>query len=334
MEQLSSSLVTLYSDVKATTVNWLWYPYIPIGKITIVAGDPGDGKSTMMMNLIEEISKGGTMPDGSQIGRPSKVIYQCSEENAGDTIKPRFDSCGADCTKIGFINEEVHDGLTLDDERIGRMIAEFRPRLVVLDPIQAYLGTQSDLTMITKARKLMRRLTSWATVNKCAIVLISHLNKSDGKKDIYRSFGSIDVVAAARSVLMVERDPEDWDLRIVRQVKNNLAPAGDDLMFSLTKEEGFKWVENNTVKKRLLQRPDLPKNKHELAAILIKEALAEGDVESLKIKSIMKQYGIGDKTMQETKEKLGVSSFRKMRKWYWHMENQNTEDLNGDGSDE
>lgn len=334
MEQHSSTLVTLYSEVRATTVNWLWYPYIPTGKITIVAGDPGDGKSTMMMKLISEFSKGGSLPDGTEIGRPSRVIYQCSEENAGDTIKPRFEACGADCSKIGFINEEVHDGLTLDDERIGRMIAEFRPRLVVLDPIQAYLGTQSELTMITKARKLMRRLSSWATVNKCAIVLISHLNKSDGKKDIYRSFGSIDVVAAARSVLMVERDPEDWNLRIVRQVKNNLAPTGDDLMFTMTKEEGFRWVEKVKVKKTLLQRPDLPKNKHELAAILIKEALAEGDVESLKIKSIMKQYGIGDKTMQETKEKLGIYSFRKMRKWYWHMENEAVNDLIGDRGDD
>ncbi len=334
MEQHSSSLVTLYSDVKATTVNWLWYPYIPIGKITIVAGDPGDGKSTMMMNLIAEFSKGGSMPDGTEIGRPSRVIYQCSEENAGDTIKPRFEMCGADCSKIGFINEEVHNGLTLDDERIGRMIAEFRPRLVVLDPIQAYLGTQADLTMMTKARKLMRRLSSWATINRCAIVLISHLNKSEGKRDLYRSLGSIDVVAAARSVIMVERDPEDWDLRIVRQVKNNLAPVGDDLVFSLTKKDGFKWVGKNDGKKKQLKRPDLPKNKHELAAILIEDALADGDVESLKIQSVMKKYGIGSKTMQETKERLGVTSYRKMRKWYWHLEKDNIDDLNGDRSDE
>ena len=325
MEQDYSSLVTLYSDVKATTVSWLWYPYIPIGKITIVAGDPGDGKSTMMMNIIAEISKGGKMPDGMELGRPYRVIYQCSEENAADTIKPRFEACGADCTKIGFINEEVHEGLTLDDERIGRMITEFKPRLVVLDPIQSYLGSNSDLMLVTRARKLMRRLSSWAAVNKCAIVLIGHLNKADGKKDIYRSFGSIDVVASARSVLMVERDPEDWNLRIVKHVKSNLAPAGEDLLFTLTKAEGFQWGKRDLARINGSQETVrvLPKNKHELATILIRDALADGDVESQRIISIMKKYGIGNKTMQETKEKLGVTSFRRMRKWYWHLEKEN-----------
>ena len=323
MEQHNSSLVTLYSDIKATTVKWLWYPYIPIGKITIVAGDPGDGKSTMMMNLIAEFSKGGKMPDGTELGRPSRIVYQCSEENAGDTIKPRFEICGADCTRIGFINEEVHEGLTLDDDRIRRMISEFRPRLVVIDPIQAYLGNNSDLMMATRARKLMRRLSSWAHENKCAIVLIGHLSKSDGKKDLYRSFGSIDVVAAARSVLMVERDLEDWDLRTVKQVKNNLAPIGDDLFFRMSKEDGFQWLPNDGANKRTLAQKtmhDLPKNKHELAAILIKDALADGDAESTRIKDILKKYAIGTKTMQETKIKLGITSYRKMRKWYWHME--------------
>lgn len=333
---MESKLLTLYSDVKAVPVRWLWYPYIAIGKITLLQGDPGDGKSTMMMNLIAEISKGGTMPDGSQIGRPSKVIYQCSEENAGDTIKPRFESCGADCTRIGFINEELHEGLTLDDDRIGRMITEFRPRLVVIDPIQAYLGSNSDLMMATRARKLMRRLSFWASENKCAIVLIGHLSKSDGKKDLYRSFGSIDVVAAARSVLMVERDPEDCDLRVVKQVKNNLAPTGDNLFFSLTREDGFKWVSNDSgnCDLTLKMKQNLPKNKHELAAILIKDTLAEGDVESTRIQGIMKKYGIGSKTMQETKERLGVTSYRKMRKWYWHMEKETTDDLIGDGSND
>lgn len=337
MEQHKSSLVTLYSDVKATAVNWLWYPYIPIGKITIVAGDPGDGKSTMMMNLIAEFSKGGKMPDGIQVGRPCRVVYQCSEENAGDTIKPRFEACGADCTRIGFINEEVNDGLTLDDERIGQMIAEFRPRLVVIDPIQAYLGNNSDLMIATRTRKLMRKLSSWASENKCAIVLIGHLSKSDGRKDLYRSFGSIDVVAAARSVLMIERDPDDWDLRTVRQVKSNLAPTGDDLLFRMTREDGFRWIEkDNNKDENETQKAfyELPKNKHELAAILIRDALSDGDVESSRIKDIMKKYSIGTKTMQETKEKLGITSFRKMRKWYWHMEKAAVENLIGDGSNE
>ena len=111
-------LLTLYSEVQSTDVRWLWYPFIAIGKITLLQGDPGDGKSTMMMNLIAELSTGGKTPDGCKIGVPQKVIYQCSEDGVSDTIKPRLERCGADCRKIAFINEEFYNGLTLDDERM------------------------------------------------------------------------------------------------------------------------------------------------------------------------------------------------------------------------
>ena len=126
-------------------------PFIAIGKITLLQGDPGDGKSTMMMNLIAELSTGGKTPDGCKIGAPQKVIYQCSEDGVSDTIKPRLERYGADCRKIAFINEEVYNGLTLDDERIRQAIIEFRPRLVVVDPIQAYLGSDSDLQIAGRA---------------------------------------------------------------------------------------------------------------------------------------------------------------------------------------
>lgn len=150
------------------------------------------------------------------------MIYQCSEDGVSDTIKPRLERCGADCGKIAFINEEVYNGLTLDDERIRQAIIEFRPRLVVIDPIQAYLGSDSDLQIAGRARKLMRRLGMWAAGYDCAIVLIGHLNKKEGSKGLYRSLGSIDVVAAARSVLQVERDTENPDIRIVHQIKTVL----------------------------------------------------------------------------------------------------------------
>ena len=215
-------LLTLYSEVQSTDVRWLWYPFIAIGKITLLQGDPGDGKSTMMMNLIAELSTGGKTPDGCKIGVPQKVIYQCSEDGVSDTIKPRLERCGADCRKIAFINEEFYNGLTLDDERIRQAIIEFRPRLVVIDPIQAYLGSDSDLQIAGRARKLMRRLGMWAAGYDCAIVLIGHLNKKEGSKGLYRSLGSIDVVAAARSVLQVERDAENRDIRIVHQSKTVL----------------------------------------------------------------------------------------------------------------
>ena len=142
----------------------------------MLQGDPGDGKSTMMMHLIAELSKGGTLPDGKTIGMPQRAIYQCSEDGVSDTIKPRLEKCGADCRNVAFINEETYSGLTLDDERIRQAIIEFRPRLVVIDPIQAYLGGDTDMNRANEAREMTKKLGSIAERTGCAIVLIGHMN--------------------------------------------------------------------------------------------------------------------------------------------------------------
>ena len=322
-------MVTYYSDVKTVPVNWLWYPYIAVGKITLLQGDPGDGKSTMMINLIAELSRGGATPDGVAFGRPQRIIYQCSEDGASDTIKPRLEAAGADCRNIAFINEEVYGGLTLDDERIRDAIIECKPQLVVIDPIQSYIGNDSDLQIAVRARKLMRRVSLWASTYNCAIVLIGHLSKKERSKELYRGLGSIDVVASARSVLQVERDEQDEDIRIVKQVKNSLAPKGADLSFEIRPESGFRWILNAEKKEEVESAEKtteelLPKNKHELAAILIARALADGPVESTEIRKIMANYRIGEKTMNDAKAELGIKPYRKMRRWYWKMPGDNS----------
>ena len=320
-EQGETNLLTLYSDVKSTPVRWLWYPYIAIGKITLLQGDPGDGKSTMMMNLIAEISKGGATPDGKEIGKPQRVIYQCSEDGVSDTIKPRLEKCGADCRNIAFINEEVYGGLTLDDERIRNAIISFRPILVVIDPIQAYLGNDSDLVIAGRARKLMQRLGMWASVYDCAVVLIGHLNKKEGSKDLYRSLGSIDVVAAARSVLQVERDMADKDIRTVHQVKNSLAPTGEDIGFEIRPETGFRWLncESEMVPQVEMGQPVF-ESKMEKAAYLVKELLSHEDMRAKDIYTKLSEEGISHRTVEVTKKELGIRSYRKMRQWYWSLQ--------------
>lgn len=323
-------LLTVFSEVQSKPVEWLWYPYIPVGKITLIQGDPGDGKSTMMLQLISDISRGDNLPDGKEMGRPHRVIYQCSEDGAKDTIKPRLQAFGADCSKIAFIDEEVHEGLTLEDERIRQAIDEFRPWLVVIDPVQSYIESESDLKMATKARKLMRRLGLWASTYNCAIVLIGHLNKNEGSKNLYRALGSIDVVAAARSIIQVARNEEDPEIRNVRQIKNNLAPCGDALFFEIRKGTGFRWLDDiekaykrdqqdQNQEKELETVIDFPKNKHELAAAVISRALVGGEAEASVIREELSQYHIGDKTIQEVKTDLGIKSERKMRKWYWRL---------------
>ena len=114
---------------------------------------------------------------------------------------------------------------------------------MVIDPIQSYIGNDSDLQIAVRARKLMRRIGMWASTYNCAIVLIGHLSKKERSKELYRGLGSIDVVASARSVLQVERDEQDEDIRYVKQIKNSLAPKGEDLSFEIRSGTGFRWRE-------------------------------------------------------------------------------------------
>lgn len=326
---MGAGIVSLYSEVKSTPVDWLWYPYIAVGKISLLQGDPGDGKSTMMLRLIAEVSNGGTTPDGQPFGRSQRVLYQCSEDGVADTIKPRLEASGADCRNVAFINEEVNGRLTLDDERLRQAIIEFKPRLVVIDPIQAYIGNDADLQIACRARKLMSRLGMWASTFNCAIVLIGHMNKREGTKGLYRSLGSIDVVAAARSVLQVERHVDNPDVRIVRQIKNSLGPSGGEIWFEINSQNGFRWLEpGNKVEPTVQQVEEQPKfqSKLEYAAYLIKKILEEGDVSSKEMFSMLTAHGVGKKTAEEAKKILGLRSYRQMRQWYWSLGCEKTEE--------
>ena len=167
----------------------------------------------------------------------------------------------------------------------------------------------------------MRRVSMWASTYDCAIVLIGHLSKTGHSKELYRGLGSIDVVASARSVLQVERTPEDEEIRIVKQIKNSLAPKGNDLIFEIRPDIGFRWLEARSSEEvqQGTAAVELPKNKHELAAILLKKMLADGPLESTEVKRQLSQYRIGDKTMNEVKKDLGIKPYRKMRVWYWAL---------------
>jgi hypothetical protein len=166
----------------------------------------------------------------------------------------------------------------------------------------------------------MQRLGMWASVYDCAIVLIGHLNKKEGTKGLYRSLGSIDVVAAARSVLQVERDQKDTDIRIVRQIKNSLAPSDGEIRFSITAEMGFQWLECKSTFVSS-EQPKVPEfeSKTEKAAYLIKKLLSDGDMRAREIYMRMKDEGISRRTAENTKKELGIRSYRKMRQWYWSI---------------
>ena len=195
--------ITYYNAVSSKEVDWLWYPYIPYGKITILQGDPGEGKSTMMMQLAALITTGKAMPDGSGDKIPGNVIYQAAEDGIEDTIKPRLEAAGADCSRIAFLEQLDEEPILLNDTRLAQAIEGTQAKLLVIDPLQAYLRMDSEIQRTNSVRSVLTNLAKVAERTGCAVVLIGHMNKSNRTKGIYRGLGSIDIAAVARSILLV-----------------------------------------------------------------------------------------------------------------------------------
>lgn len=173
-----------FSEVKQRKIEWLWYPYIPYGKITILQGDPGEGKSTFILNIAALLTKGAKMPDGSGGGKTQTVVYQCAEDDIADTIKPRLVAAGADCEKIAYIIDDNNE-LTFEDARIEQVLQKTEARLLVIDPMQAFLVQDSDMQNAARMRGALGKLADVAAKYQCAVVLVGHLNKAyGGKKSI------------------------------------------------------------------------------------------------------------------------------------------------------
>ena len=223
------------SEINAEEVQWLWYPYIPLGKLTIIQGDPGEGKTSFILAVIAALTRGDPLPECEQAAEPMNVIYQTAEDGLADTIKPRLESAGADCTRVLVIDESKRE-LTLCDARLEEAIRRTAAKLIVLDPLQAYLGSNVDMHRANEVRPVLKRLSLMAERTQCAVILIGHMNKAQGLKSGYRGLGSIDFRASARSVLIVGRLKSGDTLRIVAQDKNSLAPEGSSIAFELHPE--------------------------------------------------------------------------------------------------
>ena len=311
--------IEYYSQVRARRVEWLWYPYIPYGKLTVIQGDPGEGKSTLILNIAALLSTGQPMPDGSSVEKPQTIIYQCAEDSVEDTIKPRLVMAGADCDKVAFIVEE-DDTLTLTDERIENAIKNTGAKLFILDPIQAFIPPDADMLSATKMRSTMRKLAGVAEKYKCAIVLIGHMNKAGAGKNMYRGLGSIDIAAIARSILMVARDEANPQIRYVFPVKSSLAPEGSAIGFRIGGDSKIEWlgkVDINT--KQFEEDSGIKLSKNELAKRYILELLGEGDMLGKDVYAKIAEFGIKSRTVETAKKELGIVTYRKGNAWYWKL---------------
>ena len=313
--------IRFFSTVSARKVEWLWFPYIPYGKLTIVQGDPGDGKTTLVLNIAALLSKGLPMPDAEREVSCTKIIYQSAEDGAEDTLKPRLESAGADCSKIAFI-DDIESNLKLNDDRIESAIREIGARLMVIDPLQAYLCEGNEMNRADAIRPMMKSLTAVAERTGCAIVIIGHMNKSGSSKGIYRGLGSIDITAAARSVLLVGRLKNNPGIRVMAQLKNSLAMEGKPIAFEIHEDASVCWIgEYDITAEELLsgEEPQGGSGKLDEAVGQLEAIMSSGAVRCGEIYAMLSRRGIGKRTVDRAKKKLEVKSIKRADAWYWSL---------------
>ena len=291
------------SDIEPKEVKWLWYPYIPFGKVTLLQGDPGDGKSKFMLSLAALLSKGEHLPFADEEEREPITII-------GDNLS--------------FIKEDMKS-LSFGDNRIREAIEKYNAKLLILDPMSSYIGESCSMNNANETRAEFNHLIAVAKETGCAIVIIAHMNKMKDSNPLYRTNGSIDIAGAARSILAIIRtaNKEAPAERYLVQVKSNLAPTGSAILFEVA-ESGVNFVSEMEMTAEEAFSSLAPKmgrpNETELRAKdFILEMLQDGEMLANDCEAKLEEAGFKKSTIKKAKKKAGVVSHKKGFLWYWSL---------------
>lgn len=287
----------------------------------------GDGKTHFSLQVASIVTNDCKFPVGRCDTESGTVIYQTAEDGLGDTIKPRLISSGADQEKV-IVIDESEEPLSLIDNRIEEAITKFNAKLLIIDPIQAYLGADVNMHMANEIRPIMKQLSNVAERTGCAIILIGHMNKDDKKSSpLSKGLGSIDIVASARSVLLLGRNPKNENIRAVIPIKSSLAPEAKGVEFELNPDTGFKWLgESALTSKDLLDTSKRGKTDKSVIEeikpyILELFELEDGDILVSEAKELLiNVYGFSDYAIRGAIKELGIETYSKgfkPKEYYW-----------------
>lgn len=313
------------ADVQTEAVSWLWQPYIPKRKVTLLEGDPGIGKSWVSLAIATAVSLGKGLPEQGR-AEPCNVLLASAEDGLGDTIRPRLDAMGADGSRIFAID----GALTLDQNGFALLesyLERERAALLIIDPLVEYMGATVDIHRANETRAVMSQLARLAEKSDVAILAIRHLTKGGQLKAIYRGLGSIDFTAACRSVLLAGCDAENSHNRALVHIKSNLAKAGPSIGYEL-RDGGFCWTGESTLTAARILAADNGAGASELeeAVTFLKGELADGPVPAKDVYRVAEGVGISKRTLDRAKAQLGVTSRKQGEKgkrgggvWVWEL---------------
>ena len=323
-------LIVQISDVEPTQTSWLWKDRIPFGKITILDGDPGLGKSLVTLDLAARLSTGRPMPEEApcDLDAAADVMLLNCEDELSDTIRPRLDAAKADAERIHVFTAIKWPGgdalpSLSDDLQIDQALQETKARLLIVDPLMAYLPGNSHRDQ--DVRQVLAPLAALASSRQVAVFVVRHLNKSYGGSPIYRGGGSIGIIGAARSALLVAKDPDDRDRRILAVSKANLSAPATALAYRVVEHGSvarIEWDGRTDHDADQLLRPESPERllAIEEAMEFLEAELEAGPLPSERVLEKGKQAGHSSATLRRARARLGIKSKKVGKpgeKQYW-----------------
>jgi AAA domain len=338
MVQTPETLGVCLDDVKGTSVEWLWPGRLPAGKLAILDGDPGLGKSSLTLDMAARISTGRPMPGELDAQRPpADVVLLSAEDGLADTVRPRLEAAGADLTRI-FAMDAVPTG----PGRPGRppvfpddvgwlhdLIVMKGVRFVIIDPLMAFLGLSVNAMNDQNVRQALFPLSRLAETTGAVILVVRHLNKNTQGSALYRGGGSIGIIGAARIGLLVSQDPDDSGGRLLAVTKSNLAAKPKTLRFRVTAEDGrprLLWQGESDLAAEDLLQPEAPTDAPAFADAIefLRVALGAGPVRVPELFEEAHGLGLTDITLRRAKAALGATAFARPtetgKEWYWSLQ--------------
>ena len=319
--------LTTISNVQRESVSWLWQNRIPFGKLTLLDGDPGLGKSTVALTVAAQVTIGGLLPGNGTPLTPGDVLLLSFEDGLGDTIRPRLEAAGADLTRVHVpeFPESLPDGseyqrppVIPDDLPALRSLIEAKGvKLIIVDPLMAALSGDVNSYRDQDVRRALAPLSILAEETGVAVLVLRHMNKGGGGNALYRGGGSIGITGAARSVLLMAKDPDDEEKRVIAPVKNNLSKFAPSLSFRLEDYgdvgrvvwEGESPHSANALAAGVQEIPGEAPALEEAVEFLL-DLLADGPVSAPSVQTKAKNAGIKDATLRRAKEKLHIRSVK------------------------
>jgi hypothetical protein len=332
------NLCIAFSELAPCPLSWLWAAILPRGKLVLLEGDPGLGKSLLALDLCARLTTGRPGPDGAPSPGPANVLILCAEDGLEDTVLPRLGALGADLDRVFTLRPKdadaaeplsfpAHTGL------LDAALKRTQAALVVIDPITAFLGRGVSPNQDQSIRRALAPLLRLAAQHHCTILLVRHLNKILTLQALYRGAGSIGFLALCRAAWLVAPDPNDPKRRLFAQVKNNLAAPQPSLAYSVTAAAAgplLSWLGPSDLTAdqlvcRLTPPPtrDAPRAR---ARDLLEDFLQDGPRNSDEVRAFAEEHHLAERTLWRAKKDLKIQSMRVhldgRRLGYWLLPGQ------------